>query len=462
MSSGKLTKLIGKASWQKVMLCLGSNPDQAKKPIVTTTWKHSTVYPLHQALSKTSERPIPIHVLNMLIDYNPKALDFYAFWGACENDSTTIDVMTTLFAKADRETLQAVRKEIKDLVMIALDNDNEGIIQVFLQKYPYLYNKGILYQACEKGSARSVEVILSFGVYNKIGIAGGLFERQSGENKSPLEVACSLFDENDVGRVQTLKVCIKYASALEPTAVSNSSVDVPFVVASIGWVSLQCYKKIFDFHANRTATEQYDIVSKQAIQKAVFLAYDMPKMKDFDHIPEIFQNAELIQACRNRRPNDVQRILQSHYENVPTGCETTFLRKSERKNALDEAIAMYNENDDKSCEVLRSCVQYLNAKKMGLKSFPCPNYPTVFAAIKFVPKTILSSLFTKYKHEMKTRDKVGKAAIKKILGFAFEGAELSSLFANRLDEEHLFPLHVRRQRTSLNNSMATINEAFTA
>merc|ERR1712157_201767 len=90
------------------------------------------------------------------------------------------------------------------------------------------------------------------------------------------------------------------------------------------------------------------------------------------------------------------------------------------------------------CEVLRTCVQYINAKQMGLQ-LPPQNYPTLLAASGIVPLTILQSLSKKYIEEINGADSIGKLALKKVLTLVEE----EGLFANRLDWRHQFPLHVK-------------------
>jgi hypothetical protein len=470
----KLTKLIGKAAWKNVLESITSDPEQAKEPI-PMTWSPSTVYPLHQAVSRSSTKPIPPSVLKALINCNPEALDYYVFLGASENKRAHIDVIETLFSEASIEILLTVQTHAYELSLAALGNDNSDIVGMFCDRYPHLLKGDILYQACKNGMPNCTEAILQSAQKHKASIVECLMDRRhdgvsfkspssSQEQKeSPLEVANRLFDMKSPQRLATLSICVQHASASRAETGDSDPTNYPLSVAAIGWVSPQICAEIFlrnNSSAEHVKAGKLGFVERCALRKAMYMIYDKP---DFDQIPDIFRNQDLIQACRDKCPEEVHRIL--HKDKATK----VISRKYDGENALDIAIKLYEENndDEKSCEVLSICMKHVNTVKMNLQSSSSSSpeeyeYPTAFAAVGYVKKDVLHSIFRKFKHEIRTTV-VGKVATVKLLYLGLGGRDYCN-YANRLEKKFTFSMAGRRKQTRPKRStnMETIYELNSA
>lgn len=452
MSSSPLPKLIGKADWSNVKVMLHSNPEAAREPI-PTRWEN-TVFPLHQAVCKSSKRGslLPCDVLQTLIDANPTALDYNVFLGACGNKQTKVEVMKILFKESDTDVLITVQQSVNDLIEAALDCDNGDIVELLMEKYATsLRPEKVLHQAVVRRSSESIETILHPAFRHNVRSVGVLLEKQYKMKESALEAAWQQFDVNDSRSVRTLEICVQYASVSRlETGKPDPKVDYPFLVASIGRVPLPVCKKILDMQnevEEQESTKKTNVVRSLAIQKAMQLAYEKP---DFQHLPKVFFSQELIQACEGRSARDVETILKENADD--SGVDKQ--RRERGVNALDLAIQMYEEDDN----ILRICVQYLNAKNMGFK-FPAENYPTLFAAVGYVPKSILMDICKKYKDEIKT-DSVGKATIKKMIWLGLGGVDLCIVENQTNAKLQTLPLTERRISRQRITPLETINEAM--
>jgi len=414
--------LISKSNWTDVCERLKSNPEQASIPIPTHFKKK--VYPLHQAVCN---KAISRKVLLFLIEAFPEALDLNAFQGACENSKLSRGAMEILLDRANPKLSKLVEENANRCVFVAVKKQNVNTTQLFIERYPFIVDGNLLTHACAHGTPKILDSFLSLGLRlrKKPNIrAGGLFLKN--ENKEDtLEVAIRLYDENDDERCNILSICLQYACTTERKGLDAPEPDYPVILAAIGWVPSHILESIQKRNAHEI--NNTDSVGKYAILKSIDLAKN--ENQPFE-IPDLFYNHIFITACRCGTLETVQQLLAEGPQYAGSGAEAiSFKSRLGKENALNVAICLFNEEDRVRCEILRSCVQYANALKMGLK-YPTHDYPTILAAIGLVPRQILTSLGKIYRHEFKKTDKTGKAALKKVLYMAQKVGTISRTLNN--------------------------------
>jgi len=460
-----LSHLIVKSDWSAVWRTLKSSPQQLSIPVSTNS--KETVYPLHQAVCITT-KPVSESILDMMIRSYPKALDHNVFLGACQNPHFSRDSMEMLLDSASPQLSQIIHNHVYQFTSIAVKRRNVDIVDLFINRYPeiLLQSSGnILIHACLYGTGEIVEMIIKAGYDNKIGQGGGLFHKnQDGEDA--LDVAIRSFEHSENEKKQItesyniLIMCLQYANAAR-MGKKEPAPNYPIILSAIEWCPKLVLGKIIKRNEHEIANK--DQVGKWAILKTIQFILSPLEGEKFSNkrLPDIFHSQILIDACTSGTPDIVQKILQKQSylqqcgeekpeEGVEEGILKQKLEKENNKNnAFEISIKLYDENDNDRCEILRSCVQYFNASRLGIR-FPLPSsdnvYPTLLAASGLVPHQILTSLGRKYKHEINMRkiNRTGKMAIEKVLQLSKEMGQ----FAKRLDRRLQFPLHVKKTLSS--------------
>jgi len=441
-----LSRLIAKCDWDSVYQKLLSGTEETSIPIATPA--KDKVYILHQALC-SKVNPVPDKVLLVLIKQFPDALDLNAFIEACENPRLPRASMEILFDLASTETLHAVEYMARVLASKSVRKKNVCVVQLFIERFPAILEGGsVLEYAITNGTAEIVDKILEVGVHEKIGRAGGLYNKVNGSEDS-LDVAIKLYDENDDERRHILATCLQYANASK-MGLELPDPNYPVILAAVGLVPKRILESFLAAYSHEiTRTKQ---AGKYAILKTIQLSEE--DKKD-DELPSIFNDSILINACSNGQLEQVKDLLvkMSHKssEDYARKYFKTLLHTASKKNALEVATDLFDENDNNRCEILKICVQYANAAKMG-KDVPPSNYPTILAAVGLVPDQVLLGLGRKYQSEIRDMDRTGKFALKKVLKMKEERVK----YANRLDSKCQYPLHIDTRRIKFNRTLATI------
>jgi len=438
-----LSYLIAKCDWDGVYRRLQVKPEEASIPIPTGS--KDTVYALHQAIC-SRVKPIPQKVLLTLIEQFPNALDLNAFIGACENPRLSNDSIKTLFDFSEIKVYQTVQRNAYHYASIAVKKKNLCAVQIFIERFPSILNSNILAYACMHGTADMVEKIISAGLRKNIGKAGGLFLKTNNKEDA-LDIAIRQYDESDDERRHILATCLQHANAMK-MGMQAPDPDYPVTLAAIGLVPQRILGSFLKLYAHEvTSTNQS---GKHAIVKAVHMS-----MEEHRHhvLPSIFQREAFINACSSGNLERVQQLLkkgsQHSHEEVLSERSEEFFYKG--RDALSVAIDLFDKNDDRRCEILRTCIQYANAANLGKKS-PPPNYPTILAAVGLVSTRTLIRIGKKYHHEIRKMDRSGKFALKKVLRMAEE----ETTYATRLDVRCQYPLSRSIKRLSLSSSLKTI------
>jgi len=401
-----LPHLIARSDWDNVNQRLTSSPEQASIEIPTAS--KYTVYPIHQAIC-SKKSCITCETLILMIRSFPEALDLNVFRGACENPSFSREAMEILLSSTNTTVSRLVEENASSYASIALKRKNVGIVDLFINRYPEVLDGNILIDACKNCTAIMVEKILMAGVRKSIERNGGLY-RKNKSDEDALSIAIRYYDENDEERQNILSICLRYANIDENDKKVMPEPGYSLILAAIGRVPQDILESILKRNAHELKNTDY--VGKIAVVKAINMAKGAEQNES---LPDIFTSSDLIDACTNGTPSMVQLLLENGSQHV--GCESKSESQENNQNALDIAVSLYNGDDDDRCEILKSCVQYANAVKMNLK-FPSPEYPTLLAAVGFVPLDLLYSIGKKYQCEMKNTDLIGKAALKTVVRLA--------------------------------------------
>ena len=105
--------------------------------------------------------PAPYETLLCLLAKFPKALDFNAFIGACENRSFACKSMILLFDHSSVEVYRSVRGNALRLAFAAVKSKNLRIVQLFIDRFPGILIAGkLLERACINGTADIVKAAI--------------------------------------------------------------------------------------------------------------------------------------------------------------------------------------------------------------------------------------------------------------------------------------------------------------
>jgi len=324
-----------------------------------------------------------------------------------------------------------------------VEKKNASVVQLFIERFPSVLNGGnILEHACVHGTAEIVEDILKAGVHQNIGEAGGLFCKVK-NREDTLDVAIKLYDEEDDERCHILTTCLKYANAAK-LDIQIPNADYPAILTAVGLVPQHILKSLIKIYAHEIA--MICQVGEHALLKAIHISVGDNKN---DELPSIFRSTVLMKACRDKNREIVLQLLKK-FAHKPCE-EVDFLKMHDKKNALDVALVLFDENDDASCEILKVCIHYANAAILG-KKFPPSNYPTIVAAVGLVSDQVIARLSKKYCHELINIDQIGIFAVKKVIQIGREQA----MYANYLDMRCQYPLHTKPMRLKLNTNLVPI------
>jgi len=469
-----LSYLIAKCDWDGVYQRLQFAPTEASVPIPMPMSFKGTVYPLYQAIC-TKSNPAPRKVLIIMIEQFPNALDLDVFIGACQNPRLSRDSMELLLNRSSIEIHKIVQHNAQHYASIAAKKKNTCIVQLFIERFPRVLNGNILTQACIYGTAEMVTKILAAGVCRDVGKAGGIFLKTN-EGEDALDVAIRLYDEKDTERRHILVACLRYANAAK-MGMKMLDPHYPTILAAIGLVPqriLVSLLKLYIYELTNTNES-----GKHAIVKAINMSIKGKEGDNHDQLPPIFKSVNLINACNDGKLEQMQQLLEkstqlsydelsreesetaslseisedsaldeavdlfdenedgrceilnmciysydelsqrSHDELSMEKYETDMLSEKGQKNALDVAVHLFDANDNGRCEILKICIQYANAAKLRM-NIPPSNYPVLLAAIGLVPPKYFLSLGNLYHHEIKKMDRIGKFALKKVLRMAQE------------------------------------------
>jgi len=406
--------------------------------VMKTLCNKGILNPLHQAICSTLN-PVSRKVILVLIEQFPNDLDLNALVGACENPRLSRGSIELILDRLSTETYKAVQKNVEKFASMAVKRKNVCIIQIFIERFPTILNSGnILAHACTYGTAEMVDNILSAGLRKNIGRAGGLF-RKVNNREDTLDIAIRLYNEKDDERRYILRTCLKYANAAK-MCMPTPNPDYPVLLTAIGLVPHHVLESFLKLYAHEI--RNINITGKHAIFKAIHMTSRDNKNGE---LPSIFKSRILIDACNNKKLEVVQQLLEKN------AFETGLLSMNSTNNALDVAIDQFDENDNTSCDILRICLQYANAAKLGMRA-PPSNYPTVLAAVGLVPDQMFVTLIKKYYNEIRNVDRKEKLALKKVFRMKHD----EDKYANRLDMRCQYPLSINTRRLKLKGSLASI------
>jgi len=436
-----LPYLIAKSDWGAVWRTLNSSPEQVSIPVPTNT--QEIVYPLHQAVCNTT-KPVTENILDLMIRVFPKALDLNVFLGACQNPRLSSRSLEFLLDSASPEVSRMLRTNVKRYASIAVKRKNIEIVGLFIDRHPeILHSSDILILACTCGTGKMVELIIKAGHENNVDRGGGIFIKNK-DKEDALDVAMRLFDEKDRETYSILAICLQYANA----ARKGKKEPVPYypiLMAAIDWCPPVVFQKVMKLNMHEMVNT--DKIGKLAILKAIRLASEESFHSE---LPDIFSNQILLDACTTGRSEVVKKFLENQ-DDTASHCKEKPQGRTKRKNvenALEIAIRLYDANNNARCEVLKNCVQYANASKMGLRFQVSEAYPTLLAASGLVPYPILVSIGKKYKKETKIKNHAAKFALEKVLRLSQE----YGLFPKRLDRRLQFPRNIKTTRTASSRS----------
>jgi len=441
MTSLSLSSLIEKSDWRGVDQRLKSKPEEAS--IVVPTNFKGTTYALHRAIC-VKTNPIPRKILLVLVHQFPSALDLNVFIGACENPQLSNGSMEILLDRSNNEIYQTVQCNAQILASKAVQNKNVHTVHFFIERFPNILNDEILLiHACKCGTPEIVEKILAAGLRYKVGKAGGLF-RKNYHKEDALDVAIKCYDEKDDNSRYILVTCLQYANAAK-IKMEAPHPDYPVILAALGLVPPQIFRSFLKLYRN----EITDMIpaERYAILKGIKI-----KMKDRnDHMmPYIFKSRILINACRNRDLELVHRLLN---ESIHKACEdfseelieASNTKTDITKNALDVALELLDGKNRTSRKILKICIQYANAAKLGIKS-PPSNYPTILAAVGFFPERTMHKIVKAYQYEVvEMCENKNMFAFKRVIKMVYEDVK----YAIRLDSRCLYPLSTNARRLRL-------------
>jgi len=442
-----LCKLIAKCDWNGVSQRLQVAPEEASTPIPTGA--DETVYALHQAIC-SNINPVPRLVLLRMIEQFPSAIDLNAFIGACQNPRLSRDSIELLFDYASTETYQDVKCNAGVYITMAVKRKNTAPVEVFIERFSSLLKSplriinadtcelgsNVLALACKFGTAEMVEKIIAAGLRRKVGKSGGLFIKTH-NNKDALDIAIELYDEKDDERRDILIKCVQYANAIK-MGMKTPDPNYSVILAAVGLVPRSILGSFLKLYAHEiTNTNQG---GKYAMIKAIHMS--MKEKEGDQELPAIFRSEILIKACYAGRLELVQKLLEESTRNYgkaqsPDQSVSESSRAKSDKHALEVAIDLFDENDNTRCEILRSFIQHANAAILKKNAVPS-NYPTILAAVGFVPNKLILGIGKKYRRETRQLDRLGKFALKKVLKMAQEDA----IYAGRLDAKKQFPLSI--------------------
>jgi len=449
-----LSLLIAKRDWNAAYRRLQSAPEECSMPI--STGSEGTVYVLHQAIC-VKVNPVPRKVLINLLEQFPNALDLNVFIGASQNPQSSRASIEILLDRSSCMLYESVEQNAQRFAFMAIQRKNISIVQLFIDQFPAILNSGaVLTHACIHGTAAIVQMILAAGHRQNVGKAGGLYLKTN-HREDALDTALRLYDENDDNRRNILINCLQYANAAK-MGTELPQANYPVLLAAIGLVPQEILKSFLNLYKHEITNTAPS--GRDAILKVIQMS--MNDNRD-DRLPQIFQNESLISACRSGKLDLVQRFLETSSEDSSGKQLETIsyyseeqLRKvslntNSNENALDVALDLFNENDNASCEILKLCVQYANAAKIG-KKVPSSHYPTLIAAIGLIPQEAALKLGIKYHNEIKNMDNTGKLAVKKVLKMTQE----ETRYANRLDARCQYPLSISGNRMKLKGTLEPI------
>jgi len=442
-----LPYLIARSDWDGVRERLTTSPEQASMRINTVS--KCNIFPIHQAVCNKINS-VPYEILLIMITAFPEALDLNVFQGACENPSLSREAMLALLNESNTAVSELVKQNARACASIALKRNNVSIVDLFINRYPEILHGDILIDACTFGTATAVERILAAGVHHSSGRNGGLFiQNKSGEDA--FNIAVQLYDENDKERQNILSICLQYANLDQ-----NSSKKVmpepgyPVILAAIGRVPRNILESLLKLNAHEI--KNTDHIGKFAILKAINMTINEGHR---EQLPNVFTSDILIDAVTNGKPEDVQALLEKDYQYTVNLSESSIRISDE--NALNIAISLYDNNDDASCNILKSCIQYANAVKMKLK-FPITTYPTLLAAIGLVPQELLYSIGKRYQYEIKKTDRTGKAALRVVLKIAQKKGKFADQLYQREQSNFDFRLSPNTRYSLYRSRLSSITE----
>jgi len=438
-----LSYLVAKCDWEGVYQRLQVKPEEAS--IAIPIGSEVVVYALHQAIC-SNVKPIPQKVLLVMIKQFPNALDSNAFVGACENPQLSRGAIELLLNNSSPEIYQTIQHNAQHYTSIAIKRKNLCAVQLFIERFPRILDDSTLAHACEHGTAEMVEKILEAGFCRNISKGGGLF-RKTSNKEDALDIAIRLYDEKDDERRNILITCLQYANAVK-MGMRVLDPDYSVILASVGLVPRRILGSFLKLYAHEVTNTNQS--GKYAIVKAIHMTTEESRGNT---LPPIFRRKKLIYACSNGKLELVQNLLQksaqhSFQEYEGAGSESVTCNE---KNALDIAIDLFDENDATSCNIFRICIQYANAANLRKKA-PSPNYPTILAAIGFVPLCGLQRIGKKYCHEIRKMDRTSKLAVEKVLRMS----EDETKYAIRLDTRCQYPLSINPRRLKLSTSLERI------
>lgn len=441
-----LPYLIAKCKWNQVYQKLVLSPDEASIPIPTGSGV--VVYALHQAICN-NVNPVPEKVLLLLIKAFPIALDHNAFIGACENSQLSRGLMEVLLNQSNTKVYETVKGNAVHYVCKAVQRKNVGIVELFIERFPSILESDILSFACRHGTADIVDKILAAGIRHNVKKGSGLFSSIH-TKEDALGVAIGLYDETDIERRNILVTCIQYANAIK---MGKKILDPNYsvILAAVGMVPKHIFGSLLQLYSHEFTNTNGS--GRHAILKAIKMSESTDTF--FNEIPSIFESAILIEACSNGNSELVQQFLEESTHNHPKTIfkehRNTAVLDVSKKNALEVALDLFDENNHDRCRILRTCIQHANAVMIGKKS-PSPNYPTVLAAAGVVPMKYLVLIGKVYKHELSKLDHTGKLALKKV----FKMAEERTKYACRLDVHGQYPLTINTSRRKRRISLESI------
>jgi len=317
-----------------------------------------------------------------------------------------------------------------------------------IERFPYVLNSGkILALACMHGTAEIVRVILTGGLKHNIGKAGGLYLKIN-NTEDALDIAIRLYDEKEEERRNILIVCLQFANA-ERMNLGSAPRNYPVLLAAAGLAPQHILKSFLRLYTSEIINTTPS--GRHAIFKAVTMSVQGIECAK---LPLIFNSSVLINACTDRNLNLVQRLLDVAHQDSCSVQMKSILQSTEcDQNAIDVAVDLFNIDDDISCEILKICVQYANASKLGWKT-PPSNYPTTLAAVGLIPLDIAVDLGIKYPNDIKRMDKIGKLAVRKVLKMAQD----EPYYAKRLDARCQYRLSFKTNRTKLKTTLSNLCE----
>jgi len=440
VATTNLSYLISNCYWTDVHRTLEFKQEECKALLST-----DIDYVFHQAIC-TDIHSIPHEVLILLLEHFPNALDLNAFIAVTENPHLLRRSMEILLEYANNSLCETVRENAQRFTSMAVKRKNVQIVGLLIERFPHVLNNGeILALSCKCGTAEIVQGILTAGHHHNVGKAGGLYLKiKHGEDA--LDIAIRLYDEKHEERRNTLITCLQYANA-ERMGVESTPRDYPVLLAAAGLAPqhiLKSFLKLYTSEIIKTTPS-----GRHAIFKAVTMSVHDNK---WGKLPVVFNSRVLINACTNGNLVLVQRLLEMSCLGLLSEQTKSLLQSTEcDENAVDVAADLFDKDDYTSCEILKTCLQYANAAKLGWK-VPPPNYPITLAAIGLIPLDMAVNLGIQYPDEIKHMDKIGKLAVRKVLKMAHD----EPYYASRLDARCQYRLSFKTGKNKLKSNLDPI------